>query len=109
VRVVDTQHFVDDIDDTIDHVKHATPVTLAKYAAFLDTLRAIDGMTERRPGIFYRKSKAFLHFHEDHSGLYADLRVYAEGEFVRMRVESKVEQSKLLTTVSTALRAPARK
>jgi hypothetical protein len=109
VRVRDTQHFVDDIDDTIDQVKHATPETLAKYATFLDALRAFDGMTERRPGVFYRKSKAFLHFHEDPSGLYADVRVNAEGEFVRVRVESKVEQSKLLTTVSTALKAPAHK
>jgi len=88
---------------------HATENTLAKYEALLASLRAIDGMNERRPGIFYRKSKAFLHFHEDPTGLYADLRMYVNDEFVRMRVTSRVEQSALITLVTSALTQPVRK
>jgi len=88
---------------------HATENTLAKYEALVASLRAIDGMNERRPGIFYRKSKAFLHFHEDPTGLYADLRMYVNDEFVRMRVTSRVEQSALITLVTSALTQPVRK
>lgn len=29
----------------------------------LDRLRRLDGMVERKPGIFYIKSDGFLHFH----------------------------------------------
>jgi hypothetical protein len=88
---------------------HATENTLAKYSALFDSLRALNGLTEKRPGVFYRKSKAFLHFHEDPTGLYADLRVDADEGFVRMRVESMVEQSTLIETITAALIGPERK
>lgn len=90
-------------------MKHATQSTLAGYASFLDSIRAIDGMVERSPGVFYRKSKAFLHFHEDATGLYADLRSHSDEEFVRWRVESRAEQSAFLKTIADSLRAPVRK
>jgi hypothetical protein len=86
---------------------HATERTLAEYSAFFASLRAIDGMRQKRPGVFYRKSKAFLHFHEDPTGLYADLRLNMDEGFLRMRVESKEEQSAFIVTISTALTAPA--
>jgi hypothetical protein len=88
---------------------HATESTLAKYSSLLASLRAIDGLKEKRPGVFYRKSKAFVHFHEDPTGLYADLRLNANEEFVRMRVESGAEQSAFVTAITTALTAPERK
>jgi hypothetical protein len=85
---------------------HATESTLAKYSALFDSLRALNGLIEKRPGVFYRQSKAFLHFHEDPTGLYADLRVDANGDFARIRAESWVEQSTLIETISAALTAP---
>jgi hypothetical protein len=84
---------------------HATETTLARYSPFITLIRAIDGLNEKRPGVFYRKSKAFLHFHEDSSGLYADLRLDVNAEFVRLHVESRVEQSALISTITSALTA----
>jgi hypothetical protein len=88
---------------------HASEKTLVNYSALLTSLRKIEELNEKRPGVFYRKSKAFLHFHEDPSGLYADLRLNVDEEFVRMRVESRAEQSTFISTITSALTAPARK
>lgn len=55
-------------------MKHATPVTIEALAPLRRQLAAIPGVTERRPGSFARGSRAFLHFHEDPAGLFADLR-----------------------------------
>jgi len=90
-------------DDTIEAMLHATEKTLAKHSAFIESIRTIDGMNERRPGVFYRKSKAFLHFHEDPTGLYADLRTDVNEGFVRTRVESGEEQSKFLRMIVSRL------
>ncbi len=82
-------------------MRHASEITLAKHPELMDALRDIKGITERSPGVFYRKSKAFLHFHEDPSGLYADLRTDVDEGFVRLRVQSRAQQSTLLKTVRT--------
>ena len=55
-------------------MKHATPVALDALEPLLAELRGIDGVTERKRGVYYRKSQAFLHFHEDPAGFFADLR-----------------------------------
>jgi hypothetical protein len=60
-------------------------------------LRAVDGLTEKKRGLFYRGSRAFLHFHEDPSGLFADVRLASE--FTRMRVTTQREQHDLLRAV----------
>jgi hypothetical protein len=56
-------------------VKHATPVALDALEPLLVKLRAVDGLTERNRGVFYRRSQAFLHFHEDPAGFFADVRL----------------------------------
>jgi hypothetical protein len=56
-------------------VKHATPVALDALDGLLSELREIDGLTERKRGVFYRGSSAFLHFHEDAAGFFADAKV----------------------------------
>jgi len=50
-----------------------------------------------RPGVFYLKSRAFLHFHDDASGIFADVRL-AE-DFVRLPVTSISQQSDLLERI----------
>jgi hypothetical protein len=65
-------------------------------------LRALEGVTERGRGVFYRKSRAFLHFHEDPSGLYADLRCDGDA-FQRSRVETEIERNALFEAVRAAL------
>ena len=83
-------------------MKHAGPATLQTLAPLLARLRAFASLVERRPGCFYRGSKAFLHFHEDASGTHADVRL-AEPEFTRMRVASEQEQDALVKAVARAV------
>jgi hypothetical protein len=56
-------------------MKHATPVVLDALESLLRRLRSLDGPTERKRGVFYRRSSAFLHFHEDPAGFFADVRI----------------------------------
>src|SRR6185369_12107452 len=53
---------------------------------------------ERTPGSFYRKSKAYLHFHEDPSGIYADVKLSGT-EFTRFPVTTAPEQDHLLSVI----------
>jgi hypothetical protein len=50
-------------------MKHATSTALAGISALLDQIRLKAGIKEKKLGIFHRKSKSFLHFHEDPNGL----------------------------------------
>jgi hypothetical protein len=67
-------------------------------------LRRVDGLQERSPGIFYVRSRAFLHFHEDGDDIYADIRLDGDG-FDRRRVTTRREQTALVGVVRRALRA----
>ena len=82
-------------------MRHARPDDLGPLDELLASLRGLDGLVERSPGTFYRRSKAFLHFHVDPAGLFADLKV--GDEFERHRVTTKAEQRQLL---EHARRAP---
>ena len=75
-------------------MKHATAAALDRLEPLLARLRALPGLTERKRGIFYRRSSAFLHFHEDPAGMFADVRGQ-DGVFDRLRVETADEQSAL--------------
>tara|TARA_R110000868_G_scaffold348025_1_gene608962 strand:+ start:144 stop:392 length:249 start_codon:yes stop_codon:yes gene_type:complete len=78
-------------------MKHATATALDVLEPLLAELRGVANMKERTRGVFYRRGKAFLHFHEDPDGLFADLR---EGEdFVRFKVGSISERQKFLKAV----------
>ena len=82
-------------------MKHAGPDTLARIAPLLAELRARPGLRESRPGVFELKSRAFLHFHDDPAGVFADVRL-AE-VFVRLPVTSASEQSDLLDRIDDSL------
>lgn len=83
-------------------MKHAGAESLRALAALLDGLRALDGLKEKKPGVFYRKSRACLHFHEDPAGLFADLRTSGD-EFVRYPVNTRKERSELFDRVRASL------
>ena len=83
-------------------MKHTGPEALVSLAELLAAVRA-RGLKEPRPGIFYRKGKAWLHFHEDKAGVFADIRRGAEWE--RFRVSDAAEQANLLRLID---RNPAR-
>ena len=81
-------------------MRHATAAGLDELDDVLSELRGVDGLKEKSRGVFYRGSRAFLHFHEDPSGLYADVRL--DADFERMRVTTKAERKRLLSIVRVA-------
>jgi hypothetical protein len=82
-------------------VRHAGDATLDQLENLLADLRTIPGLKEKKRGTFYRGPRAFLHFHEDPMGLFADVRL--EVDFERVRVTTAREQKALLTTVRRTL------
>jgi len=82
-------------------VRHAREAALDELEPLLTRLRDVPGLTERTRGVFYKKSKAFLHFHEDPTGLYADVRLTAD--FERFRAQTPAEQESLLVKVVAAI------
>jgi hypothetical protein len=86
-------------------MKHATASTLEELSALLERLRSIDGLVEKRPGVFYRRSKAFLHFHEDPSGIFVDLRLKVTDPFTRLPMTTRRQQTELVATITRALRS----
>ena len=86
-------------------MKHAGAATLERLSDLLAQLRQVPGLVERKPGIFYVKSKAALHFHDDPTGVYADLRL-GTADFQRMAVHSLHDEQRLLALVRAGL--PAR-
>ena len=82
-------------------MKHAGPATFARISPLLDDLRSRPVLRETRPGVFYLKSRAFLHFHDDPSGIFADVRL--ADEFVRLAVTSRSEQSDLLERIDACI------
>jgi hypothetical protein len=83
-------------------VKHAGSDALHRLSDLLDQIRAKPGLKEKKLGIFYRKSKAFLHFHEDPAGLFADLN--SGVDFDRYPVNTKREWTGLLSAIDRALK-----
>jgi hypothetical protein len=90
---------------TFGGMRHATPAALETLAPLLVQLRLIDGIKETRHGAFSRRSRAFLHFHEDPTGMYADVRLDEAADFERLRVTTAAEQARLLRAVRKAVRA----
>jgi len=83
-------------------VRHITPEGLDTIDELLEPLRTIEGLTERSRGVFYRRSQAFLHFHEDGADIYADVKLDGH-TFDRRRATTKPEQRALLAAVRRAL------
>ena len=82
-------------------MRHAGPGILERISPLLRELRARSALREMRPGVFYLNSRAFLHFHDDPGGVFADVRL-AE-DFVRLPVTSRSEQSDLLERIDDCL------
>jgi hypothetical protein len=81
-------------------MKHAGAVALDALEDVLVAIRAIPGLKEKKRGIFYRKSKSFLHFHEDPAGLFADVDLGADQ---RLPVNTPEEREALVARVEAAL------
>jgi hypothetical protein len=87
-------------------MKHAGPRALENLASILEALRARPALVEKRPGSFYLRSAAFLHFHEDPEGLFADLKE-DRLRFTRYPVSTRAQQRALLARVDLTLQVLA--
>ena len=85
-------------------MKHAGEATLAVLEDLLKEIRKFGDLTEKKRGIFYRKATAFLHFHEDKSGLFADVKVGSK--YKRYSVSSRAEQREVLKAIQVQLKNP---
>jgi hypothetical protein len=109
-------------------LKHVSPEGLDRLEPLLESLRALAGrndpvrakvgaspsernqakrkrekiLKEKKRGVFYLGSRAFLHFHEDPAGLFADVRL-AGDEFERFDVTSGGDQRKLVARIRDVL------
>ncbi len=83
-------------------MRHATVDDLKGVSTLLEELRDVPGLVERRPGTFYWRSRAFLHFHHDPSGIYVDAKLDGD-EFERRRVTTAGEQGRFLALVRRAV------
>ena len=77
-------------------MKHAGAAALDRLAPLLERLRTIEGIREKSPGVFYKKSRAFLHFHEDPAGLFADIRADDGAGFDRVQVDDPASHARLV-------------
>jgi len=78
-------------------MKHAGPAALDRLEPCLEQLRKLPGLKEKSRGIFYRGSRAFLHFHEHGEEFYADVRL--ADDFVRLRTTTRAEKAHLMKRV----------
>ena len=83
-------------------MRHARDEDLDRIEPLLEQLRSIAGLTEKSRGVFYRRSRAFLHFHADGDDTYADLRL-AGDDFERTRATTSAEQNALVAAVRKGL------
>ena len=81
-------------------MRHARPEDLGPLEPLLGGLRDLPRLREEKPGTFYRGSRAFLHFHVDPAGLFADVR--AAGAWERLPVDTPAQQQALLDLVTAA-------
>jgi len=81
-------------------MKHAGEDAIATLEPLLELIRRVPGLKEKKRGIFYHRSSAFLHFHEDPAGLFADLRTTAD--FDRFPVNTAAERKAFLAALKAA-------
>ena len=82
-------------------MKHAGAEALGVLSELLQKLRNRTSLVERKPGVFYVKGRAFLHFHEDRAGLFADLR--HGSDWLRLAVNGHDDRERLLAAVDRTL------
>jgi hypothetical protein len=84
-------------------MKHAGPAALDSIEPLLAQVRQAGALKEKSRGVFYLKSKAFLHFHEDPAGMFADIRTADGRDFDRLKIDGPGGAQELLARVRAAL------
>ncbi len=75
---------------------HADAKALEPHLPLLRQLREVKGVKEKQPGIFYLRSSAFLHFHDDKGVLSVDLKKPGGSGFDRFAIATPAERRKLV-------------
>ena len=75
---------------------HADEAALQRLLPLLRQLRGVPGLREMKPGIFYMKGSAFIHFHTETGVLVADLKKAGGSGFDRYPVDTPPGQRKLV-------------
>ena len=78
-------------------MRHARDQDLDRLEPLLERLRTLPTLVEKKRGVFYRKSKSFLHFHEDPKGMFADIRTQDLSDFERIDVTGHEGRDHLVT------------
>ena len=68
-------------------MRHASGAALDGLEPLLAQVRALPGLREKSRGVFYRRGRAALHFHEDPAGLFADVRRGSDAAFTRIPLD----------------------
>lgn len=84
-------------------MKHAGEAALDALEPLLGELRKLSRLKEKKRGVFYVGAKAFLHFHEDPAGPFADLKTSLDGDYERFRVRTVGERRRLVAIARRAL------
>lgn len=87
-------------------MKHAGPAALDALEPLLERIRATGALKEKSRGVFYLKSKAFLHFHEDPKGLFADIRNADGSDFDRFNVDEAEGAEAVMARLSRLISPP---
>jgi len=83
-------------------VKHAGTDAIEALALLLAAIRRDKtGIIEKKPGTFFRKGRGLLHFHEDPTGLFADLKI--DGAWRRFPVNLPRETATFLNVWRRAI------
>ena len=90
-------------------MRHARAEALAQLEPLLAELRQLPGLRETARGVFYRGGRAFLHFHEDAQGLFADLRAKEAQRFERYDVTGEIGRAALLSAARRGLQSSERR
>jgi hypothetical protein len=84
-------------------VRHARDADLDRIDDLLSQVRMLPGLKEKKRGIFYSGSRAFLHFHEDPKGMFADLCSGPGGSDERIDVTEAAGQARLMAAARQRL------
>ncbi len=80
-------------------MKHAGVDALTQLEPVLAQVRLFPGLKEKKLGTFYLRGAAFLHFHEDPAGLFADAKLDGK-TFTRFQVSAAAQQRTLIAALT---------